>query len=184
MKPVLVLIDIQNDYFPGGAMELEGSLEAGQAASVVLSFFRRKHLPLLHVQHFSVRPGATFFLPETRGVEIHETVSPLPEETVIPKNYPNSFRNTPLLDHLRGLEADHVVIAGMMTHMCVDATTRAAFDYGFGCTVVHDACATRALSFGDRIVPAEHVHHAFLAALGSVYARVTSAGDLLRDFPG
>jgi nicotinamidase-related amidase len=183
MKPALVLIDVQNDYFPGGAMELEGSVEAGRAAREVLFFFRQKQLPLVHIQHFSVRPGATFFLPKTEGVEIHEAVRPQPGETVISKNYPNSFRNTPLLDHLRGLDTDHVVIVGMMTHMCVDATTRAAFDYGFGCTVVHDACATRALPFGDKVVPAEHVHHAFLSALGSVYAKVTSAGDFLRDFP-
>ncbi|HOI96189.1 MAG TPA: cysteine hydrolase family protein [Syntrophobacter fumaroxidans] len=183
MNPALILIDIQNDYFPGGKMEVVGSVEAGLAARDVLSLFRRRRLPLVHIQHFSVRPGASFFLPETKGVEIHETVEPLAGETVFPKNLPNAFRNTPLLEHLKGLEIDHVVVVGMMTHMCVDATTRAAFDHGFGCTVVHDACAARALPFGGELIPAEHVHKAFLSALGSVYARVVGAADLLREFP-
>jgi len=70
----------------------------------------------------------------------------------------------------------------MMTHMCVDATVRAAFDYGLEVTVVHDACATRPLIFGEQTIPAVQVHGAFLAALGFLYARVISAADLLRNF--
>lgn len=179
MKTALIVIDIQNDYFPGGRMELEGSIEAGLCAQEVLSVFRRKQMPVVHVQHVSTRPGATFFIPETRGVQIHESVRPLPEEKVFEKNFPNSFRDTPLLEHLKGMGVEGLVIAGMMTHMCVDATTRAAFDYGFSCTVLHDACATRSLSFNDAVVPAKHVHAAFLAALGAVYAKVTGTADFI-----
>ena len=83
------------------------------------------------------------------------------------------------MDHLREKSIDHVVIVGMMTHMCVDATTRAAFDLGFQCTVVSDACATRALSFGDETVPARLVQTAFLSALGAVYARIVSTNELI-----
>ncbi len=179
MTTALIVIDIQNDYFPNGRMELEGSIEAGLRAGEVLAVFRRQEMPVVHIRHLSSRPGATFFIPETRGVEIHESVRPLPGETVFQKNFPSSFRDTPLLEHLRSLNVEKLVIVGMMTHMCVDATTRAAFDYGFSCTVLHDACATRALSFNDVVVPAAHVHAAFLAALGAVYAKVTDTEDFI-----
>lgn len=178
MKPALIIIDIQNDYFPGGKMELEGSPEAGLKAAQLLQSFRSKELPLVHIQHVSNRPGASFFLPGTEGVNIHASVAPRAGETVIQKNYPNSFRDTPLLEHLRALEVDQLVIAGMMTHMCVDATTRAAFDLGFSCSLAHDACATRALAFGEQRVPAAQVHAAFLAALAGLYAKVQCVTEL------
>lgn len=182
MATALLLIDIQNDYFPGAKMELEGSVEASLRAKEVLALFRQKAMPLVHVQHVAARPGATFFIPGTEGVKIHPNVAPLPGEIIIQKSYPNSFRNTPLLDHLTGMQVDKVVICGMMTHMCVDATARAAFDFGLEVIVVHDACATRALSFQDQFIPAGQVHMAFLSALSFIYARVMSTSDLLRNF--
>lgn len=182
MNTALLLIDIQNDYFPGGKMELQGSTGAGVMAAEILSLFRERRMPVIHIRHISARPGATFFLPGTAGSEIHACVKPLPGETVIEKNYPNSFRDTPLLAHLRTSGIDSLLIAGMMTHMCVDATTRAAFDHGFTCTLAHDACATKNLSFRDAPVPAEQVHAAFLAALDGVYARVMNTRDLLTNF--
>jgi nicotinamidase-related amidase len=178
MNAALILIDIQNDYFPGGKMELAGSVEAGLRARRLLELFRSQGLPLVHIQHLSERPGATFFLPGTPGVEIHENVRPLANEALFQKSFPNSFRDTPLLEHLRAADVGCVVIAGMMTHMCVDATTRAAFDHGLECTVAHDACATRALSFGGQTVPAEQVQTAFIAALSGIYARVVATEDL------
>jgi len=179
METALILIDIQNDYFPGGNMEVPGSLEASLRAREVLDLFRKRAMPVIHVRHVSVRPGATFFLPGSRGVEIHENVRPLSTEALIEKNYPNSFRDTPLREILEKEGITRLVIAGMMTQMCVDATTRAAFDYGFGCTLVHDACAARQLSFGGATVPGAHVQSAFLAALNGLYARITSAGEFI-----
>lgn len=179
MKIALLLIDLQNDYFPKGNMVLEGSVEASLCAQKLLQYFRERSMPVVHIQHVSLQEGATFFLPGTDGVRIHAHVTPLATETVIEKNFPNSFRNTNLLDHLRALGVTHLVIAGMMTHMCVDATVRAAFDFGFDCTVASDACATRALTFGGTLVPADHVHMAFLAALGAVYAKVITTEELL-----
>jgi nicotinamidase-related amidase len=179
MKMALLLIDIQNDYFPGGKRELEGSLEAGLQAQKVLTFFREKKWPVFHVQHIAVGPKAAFFLAGTEGAHIHENVRPLPGEVVIEKHFPNCFRETPLLDHLRREGVTQVVICGMMTHMCVDAGTRAAADFGFECIVLHDACATRALSFRDEIIPGPQVHGAFLAALGAAYAQVISLKEFL-----
>ena len=182
MTTALLLIDIQNDYFPSGKMELEGSLEASSRAREILGFFREKGWPLVHIQHIAARPGATFFLPDTEGVKIQQNVEPLPGQVVFQKNYPNSFRDTLLLAHLKEKQLDQVVVCGMMTHMCVDATVRAAFDYGFNVTVVHDACATRSLTFGEQTIPAAQVHGAFLAALGAIYAKIVSAADLLASF--
>lgn len=178
MKQALLIVDIQNDYFAGGKMELEGSEAASRSAGELLATFRERRMPVIHVQHVSARPGATFFLPDTEGVRIHANVAPAGQETVIQKQFPNSFRDTKLLEHLRQLEIQELVIAGMMTHMCVDATTRAASDLGFACFLAHDACATRSLSFGGTTVSAEHVHCSFLAALSGAYATVRSAKEL------
>jgi len=175
----LLIIDIQNDYFPGGAMELVGSTEAAAKVRELLDTFRQQGLPIVHMQHVSTRPGATFFLPNTKGVEIHEQVRPLDGETVFQKNYPNSFRDTPLLEHLRARNVSKLVIAGMMTHMCVDSSTRAAADLGFQCVLAGDACATKSLTFAGASVSAENVHNAFLAALNGLFAKVQSAGEIV-----
>ncbi|MHC1742269.1 MAG: cysteine hydrolase family protein [Syntrophobacteraceae bacterium] len=180
MAKALLIIDIQNDYFPGGKMVLEGSPEAGERAGMLLDAARRGGLPVFHVQHVSVRPDASFFLPETIGVEINGSVRPLPGEDVIQKHFPNSFRETPLFDRLKARDVAELIIAGMMTHMCIDATTRAAFDLGFRCTLAHDACASRALTFEGSTVPARQVHAAFVAALSGIYAEARPVVEVIR----
>lgn len=170
----LILVDIQNDYFPDGCMELVGMKEASVNAREILLFFRERKWPTFHIQHIAVRDGATFFLPDSNGVEIHENVKPLPEELVIQKHHPNSFLKTNLHDELVKAGIQDVVICGAMSHMCIDATTRAAGDLGFQCRVIHDACATKDLNFGDKTLSAETVHGAFMAALHPLYARVLS----------
>jgi nicotinamidase-related amidase len=99
----LLVIDLQNDYFPGGAMELEGAEAAAAKAAAALAKFREQGRPIIHVRHVSVRPGSTFFLPGTPGAEIHAGVRPKPGEAVIEKNFPNSFRGTDLQKQLEGL---------------------------------------------------------------------------------
>ena len=179
MNTALILIDIQNDYFPGGKMELEGSEPASERAKDLLNFFRDNNLPLVHIQHVATRPTATFFLPNTDGVNHHTNVQPRAGETIFQKHFPNAFRDTPLLDHLRAQNIERVVIAGMMTHMCVDATVRAATDFGFQCLTAQDACATRALTHEGNVIPAAQVHNAFLAALNGSYGKVLSAADII-----
>ena len=178
MTQALLLIDIQNDYFPGGAMELVGSPAAGREAGRLLQKFRQMSLPVIHVQHVSTRKGAGFFVADTKGVEFHESVSPLPVEPVFQKNYPNSFRETSLLEHLQEIGVSQLVIAGMMTQMCVDSTTRAAADLGFSCILAHDACATRDLTFNDITVSAHNVQTAFLAALNGLFAEVVTVEEV------
>jgi len=179
MSTALLIIDIQNDYFPGGAMALAGPDAAAAKAAKLLAAFRDKKLPVVHVQHLSVRPGATFFIPNTKGAEIHETVRPLAGETLIQKNFPNAFRETKLLEHLRGAKIDKLVIAGMMTHMCVDTSTRAAAYLGFTCSLAHDACATKELAFSGTKVTAENVQASYMAGLNGLFAKVQSADEII-----
>jgi len=180
MKRALLLVDIQNDYFTGGAMQLVGMEAAAGKANAILQAFRERSEPVYHVRHLSKRPGATFFIPGTPGAEIHPAVEPLPAETVITKYFPNSFRGTNLLDLLKKEGIEQLVICGAMSQMCIDATTRAASDLGFKCTVIEDACATRNLTFKGEVVPAWAVHGAFMAALQGIYAEVVSAMDIMK----
>ena len=182
MKTALLLVDIQNDYFPGGKMELVGMEERSKKARELLDLFRKNDLPTFHIQHVSSGKGAGFFLPDTEGAEVHESVKPLASDLVIQKHFPNSFRDTDLLEKLKSSGVTALVICGAMSHMCIDATTRAAADYGFRCTVIYDACATRDLQFGDTLVPAEQVHASFMSALGFAYAKVISLQTFLSTF--
>lgn len=179
MKRALVIIDIQNDYFPGGRMPLAEPLAAAERAARLLQWQRDRGLPVFHVQHVSTRPGATFFLPDTDGVQIHESVAPRAGEALTVKHFPNAFRETSLADQLRAAGVDELLFAGMMTHMCIDTSVRAAADLGFRCSVAADACATRDLQWAGQSVPAAQVHAAFLAALNGAFARVAAADELL-----
>ena len=174
----LVIIDIQNDYFPGGRMALEGADAAAANAAQALARLRKEGVPVIHVRHLSVRPGSTFFIPGTSGADIHPAVKPQGGEKVVEKNFPNSFRGTELERLLKDGGVKELVVAGMMTHMCVDASVRHAADLGYRVTLLGDACATRAQSYGGETVPARHVHAAFLAALNGFYAKVVPTHEL------
>ncbi|WP_019179778.1 cysteine hydrolase family protein [Microbacterium yannicii] len=180
MTRVLLLIDIQRDYFPGGRQPLVGTDAAADAAAGLLAGFRSAEEPVLHVQHVWDAPDAAFFAPGTPGVEIDARVAPEADEPVIVKDRPNAFLGTDLERRLREIAPDELVVAGMMSSMCVDATVRAASDLGFSVVVAHDACAAPDLKFSGTTVPGAQVHTAFMAALGS-YARVTDAAALVAE---
>lgn len=177
MSRALVIVDIQRDYFPGGKMPLHEPEAAAAKAGQVLEAFRASGEPVVHVQHLS--PAGGGFLEEgTSGAEIMEPVTPAGDELVIQKRAPNAFLRTDLEQRLRDLDVSEVVVVGMMTSMCVDATTRAGADLGFEMTLVPDACAAPSLEHGGRTVAAEDVHASFVAALGQAYATVTPADQL------
>lgn len=180
MNTALLLLEIQNDYFPNGRIPLEKSLEASAKAQAVLQAYRDSKRPIIHVQHISTHPNATYMLPCTKGAEFYSAVQPVKGEIIVKKHYPNSFKDTNLLNQLIKNQINHLVICGMMTQLTVDATVRAAYDLGFSCTVVHDACAARQLEFNHSPIPAQDVHHAFLAALQPVYANIMSSDDVLQ----
>ena len=174
----LLLVDIPNDYFPGGKMELCGPLEAAANARKALEAFRSQKLPVIHIRHISERPGSTFFIPGTPGSEIHQSVAPLDSERILIKHFPNSFRETELDTLLKEKGIQELSICGMMTHMCIDTTVRAAFDLGYKVTLLSDATATRNLKLEDAIVPAEQVQASFLAALSPLFCKLEKAAAL------
>lgn len=178
MTRALVIIDIQQDYFPGGAYPLVEPEAAARAAARLLAAFRQADEPVIHIQHVWDAPDAAFMRPGTAGIEIHPLVAPAGDEPVVRKESPNAFLNTDLEARLRDISPDELVIVGMMSSMCVDATVRAASDLGFAVTVAHDACAAPDLEFGGAVVPGAQVHAAFMAALSDSYARVTTVDDL------
>ena len=154
VKTALLIVDIQNFYFPGDGPGLVHAEEASLAAKEVLQIFREKKQLVIHVRHKS-----------KKGFEIHPSVAPLPEEKVITKEDVNSFQKTDLLEYLKNNQVKRLVIIGMQTQMCLEGAVRAAHDYGFECIVVGDACATRDLKFGDKTVRAEDVQTAVLATI-------------------
>jgi nicotinamidase-related amidase len=121
---------------------------------------------------------APFFVPGSPGVEIIPAVLPKKGEDVLVKHYPNSFRETELKRMLDAEGVEEVVIVGAMSHMCIDATSRAAADFGYSTIVVHDACATRDLEFNGKTVPAAQVHAAYMAALAFAYGKVVTTDEL------
>lgn len=181
MKTCLILVDIQNDYFPGGRMALVGMQQAATNARMLLQAYRRSGFPIIHIRHVSKGAKATFFLPKTHGVEAHNLVASIEGETVVTKSYPNGFRDTILLEQLKTENITDLLFCGAMSHMCIDATVRAAFDLGFKCRVAEDACATRDLFFKDTTIPASAVHASFMAALSGTYAAVLTTEQILRD---
>jgi len=171
IKSALLIVDIQNFYFPGERPGLANAEAASLVAKDVLQIFREKELEVIHVRHKS-----------SKGFEIHENVKPIDGEKVITKEEVNSFLGTDLLEYLKSKEINRLVIIGMQTQMCLEAAVRAAHDYGFECIVIQDACATRDLKFDDKVVKAADVHSSTLATLkGGGYASVIDMKDLKAD---
>ena len=129
-KTALLIIDIQNDYFKNGAMELVDAEETAENAALLISEFRKNKQSVIFVQHIASEQ-APFFKPNSYGVEINSIIAPNREDVIFQKSYPNSFRETELLSYLNSQNIKKLIICGMMTHMCVDSTVRAAFDLGF-----------------------------------------------------
>lgn len=178
MKTALLIIDFQKDHFPGGKLPLVNALEAAQKAYMILQCFREHGGYHVHIQHISKKPDATYFISGDRGTDIHDSVAHFEGEPIVYKHEPNAFLNTGLLGLLKSWEVERLFIAGMMTHLDVDATVRAAADLGFQVVLAEDACATYDLKYGDTTIPAAQVQKAFLAALKS-YAKVMKSEEIL-----
>ncbi|AZL74792.1 cysteine hydrolase family protein [Pseudomonas oryziphila] len=179
-KQALIIIDIQNDYFPGGKWTLDGAEAAADNAARLLDAARKRGDLVVHVRHEFESSDAPFFTPGSAGARIHHKVEPANNEAVVLKHKVNSFRDTNLKALLDQHDVKALTIAGSMSHMCVDAATRAAADYGYDVTVAHDACATLPLAFDGKQVPAAEVHASAMAALAFAYAKVVSTNELLK----
>lgn len=180
-KIALLLIDFQNDYFQSGKRPLTEIESAVNHGAKLLSSFREKGLPIIHVRHVSKTNDAPVFVPDSVGAKFYSTVVPLPGEYNVVKNNINSFRNTNLKEILDNEKIESIFIVGATSHLCIDAVIRAASDFGFNCTVAYDACATSELEFNGITVQASHVHASFMSALGYGYAKVLSTNTILTE---
>jgi nicotinamidase-related amidase len=178
-KRAILVVDLQNDYFPSGKWPLVGIEAAAANAARVLSAARSDGDPIIHIRHEFTSQDAPFFAPRSQGAEINPVVRPIEGEPVILKNHANAFLETALKQVLDEKSIEEVVIVGAMSHMCIDATSRAAADFGYKTIILQDACATRDLAFGEVKVPAAQVHAAFMSALAAGYGTVTTASDYL-----
>lgn len=178
-KSALIVVDIQNDYFPGGKWPLVGADAAADNAARIIQATRDAEGLVVHIRHEFTSQDAPFFIPGSDGAKLHAKVINQGDEPVLLKHFPNSFRETELKQVLDQHGIDELVVIGSMSHMCIDATTRAAADFGYTVTVIHDACASRDLEFNGSTVPAAQVHAAFMSALGFAYAQVISTDTLL-----
>jgi nicotinamidase-related amidase len=165
----LLVIDIQDFYFPGGDVPLVNPEDAAENAFTLINSFREKEFPVIFVRH-NYEPGGS----------VNDIVLPLKDEKIITKNEINSFKGTDLDTYLKSLGIKDLVICGMQTHMCVEAAIRAAHDLGYICTLVEDACTTRDLKYGDITIQAADVHFSTLATLKS-YAKIVKTRDLLNQ---
>jgi nicotinamidase-related amidase len=165
LPTALLVIDIQDFYFPGGQVPLVNPEAASEKTAELMKLFRSQGLEVIHVRHNGSSP-------------IHKNVAPLEGEKVITKRDANAFNGTDLLNYLVTMKIKRLVICGMQTQMCVEAATRAAYDLGFKCIVVEDACATRNLRYGRRTIFASDVQACVLTTLNGYYARVVMASDL------
>lgn len=178
-KRGLIVVDLQNEYLPTGKLPLSGIEAAAANAARVIADARNKRMPVFHIRHEFANGEAPAFVPGTDGVEIQPAVAPVGDEPVIVKNHINAFRQTDLKQQLDARGVEEVVVVGAMSHMCVDAVVRAAADMGYPVTVLHDACATLDLAFGEVTVPASQVHAAMMAAFAFGYGTVKSADEYL-----
>lgn len=176
-----IIIDLQNDYFAGGKFELVGVDAAAANAALFLEYARSKpeEYLLIHVRHVEKGPDAPFFKENTGGSEINDSVKPKPGELVITKNEPNSFIGTPLQHTLDSAGIKELVIAGAMTNICVQGTTRAAAELGYKVTLLKDAVATRDWEYDGKKATAEQVNVAVFATLAFGYADLVATKDAI-----
>ena len=179
VKQALIVVDIQNDYFPQGKWPLVGADAAADNAVRLIKAFRDAGDSVVHIRHEFTSEDAPFFTPNSEGAKLHPKVLNRADEPVVLKHFVNSFRETELQSILDEQGIKELVVVGSMSHMCVDGITRAAADFGYTVTVIHDACATRDLEFNGVTVPAAQVHAAFMAALAFAYASVVSTNEYL-----
>lgn len=178
MKKALLIIDVQNDYFENGKCRLHQPEAALKAIQRLLKYFRDMQYQVYYIQHIAAK-DAPFFVPDTEGIRICENIKPLDAEKIIKKHYPNSFFETELQEELKKSSVTELTVCGMMTHMCVDTTVRAAKDLGYQVTLISDACATKDLEWQGEKIPAEIVQNVFLASLNQKFATIMTVEDFM-----
>ncbi|MBI2731925.1 MAG: cysteine hydrolase [Aquabacterium sp.] len=179
VNTALLLIDFQREYVDG-ALPLSDGAHAASRAGELVAMAERVGVPVIHVYHEAASALAPVFAPGSPGVRAMSEVPVASGHHRIVKRWPSSFKGTSLQAHLQDLKVQHLVVAGLMTHNCVDSTAREALHLGYAVTVVDDACATRDLpDTQGGVIPASEVHRVSLAALADRHADVVRAAEVV-----
>ncbi len=179
-KKALIIIDCQNDFFPGGKCELEGQVEAAGNIQMLLSQARGQDQTIVHIQHHFKERNAPFTVEGTIGAEIHEMVQPLPHEPIVTKYTSNIFLNNNLKQILDDENVEELILCGSMSKDCIAAAAHATTELGYPITIIYDACATREPGSSDTSSQQEFVQGAIMASLSFICSNIVSTEEYLQ----
>jgi len=172
----LLIIDAQNEYL-SGPLALAGMEAATANIALLLEAARKAKRPVVHVRHLGTVGG--MFDPQGPRGEFIAGLEPTGDEVVIEKRMPNAFNDTRLREALETQGHLDLIVCGFMSHSSVSTTVRAAKDYGFRCTLVEDACATRDLPTANGVISAADVQRTEMAIMNDNFATLTQTKNLI-----
>lgn len=171
MKRVLLVIDVQNEYFTG---KLPVKYPEGSFDNILkaIDIADAKDIPVIFIQHTSTAPGASTFVKGTKEWELHDSIKEKKYGYLVEKTFPGSFTNTSLESILKKLGCDTIVITGYMTQMCCDTTARQAFHMGYNVEFLSDATGAPDVSNYAGSVSAKDLHLAVLITQAMRFSKV------------
>lgn len=180
MKPALLVIDAQQEYFaPHGKWALPAGEQALEHIHQLIAAAHEVGAPVFYITHESLGENPPVFRKGTIGVELHPSLQPVAGEQIVNKHFPNAFAQTPLEAYLRQAGVDTIIVSGYMTQMCCDTTTRAAEEHDFEVLFSSDATAARALKAHGETIPHDRIHEATLALM-TQFASVLPTEEIIQ----
>ncbi|MRS21007.1 isochorismatase family protein [Enterobacteriaceae bacterium RIT692] len=178
-QTAVIVIDIQNEYFPGGKMPIPDGMQALNNSKRLVAFAHKNNMPVFFVQHLGEADGP-LFAKGSRFAEFHKDLQPAKGDRVISKATPSSFVGTDLQKQLDSLGIKQLIVTGLMTHMCVSSTARDAVPLGYSVIIPEDATATRDLATWDnKVVDHKVLQQAALAGVADVFAEIKTTDQVL-----
>lgn len=177
MKRALIVVDVQNEYFEGGALPITYPPKSFEQIKTAIAEAQKAGDFIIFVQHTSLKENAGAFVRGSHMWEFHDEIKAIKSDLIIEKNHASSFVGTDLNYRLRSLGIDTVAIVGYMTQNCCDATARDASQLGFTVEFLSDANGTLAFSNEAGGVSAEELHRAFLVAQAFGFSRVLTLNE-------
>jgi nicotinamidase-related amidase len=143
VKKALLVIDLQNDYFPGGKFPLWNTDAILQNIERAIAKANAQGIPVIHIQHVAKQGMAPFFNEGTPGADIHPSIlAAAPKAPVVVKEFADSFEQTNLEETLTKLGVTDLLVCGMMTQNCVTHTAISKAVEKYNVTILPDCCTT------------------------------------------
>jgi nicotinamidase-related amidase len=181
MKRALLVIDVQNEYFPGGLLPVSYPQGSMENILNVIETAQLNGVMVIVIQHTAPQPGSKTFVKDSWGWTLHDSIKNNGYDYLIEKNLPGSFTGTNLEDILKENGIDTVAISGYMTQMCCDTTARQAFHLGYSVEFLSDATGTLDISNYAGKVTAEELHRSILVTQAMRFSKVLSTDDWIKS---